>query len=284
MPERSAQRGFARLSAGGADESRQGAVAVEEPLEIRVAGEPLAVTMRTPGDDHELALGLLLSEGVIAQRDDVGRVFHCGRPGDPDAHNVLDVLPGPGVALAPERVQGARRGSLTTSACGVCGRQSIDDLLARCGPVPPGPQLPLTLLLGSVDVLRANQRHFAETGGLHAAAVLAQDGSLLVVREDVGRHNAVDKAIGHLLLAGCVPVGAGAGAAGTRPALLVVSGRVSFEIVQKAAVARIGAIAAISAPTTLAIDLAQRCGIALAGFVRDRTLNLYCGHERIDPG
>lgn len=277
----SAQRGVSHMAADGTGESRLAAVAVEEPLEIRVAGETLAITMRTPGADHELALGLLLSEGVIARRDDVGRVFHCGRPGDPDFGNVLDVLPGPGVALAPERVQHARRGSLTTAACGVCGRQSIDDLIARCGRVPEGPALPLSIALACADVLGTHQRHFAQTGGLHAAAVLAHSGELLVLREDVGRHNAVDKVIGALLLAERVPVPAVLESDDARAALLVVSGRVSFEIVQKAAVARIAVVAGISAPTTLAVDLAERCGIALAGFVRNQTLNLYCGHERL---
>src|SRR5262245_3252023 len=196
-----ASRPVRRLSASGAGESALDQVAVEEPLEIRVAGETLAITMRTPGDDHELALGLLLAEGIIGGQRDVGRVFHCGRPGEPGYGNTLDVLPGPGVALDAERATLARRGTLSTSACGVCGRKSIDDLLERCTALPPGAALTLDLLLQSADVLRANQRHFASTGGLHAAAVIAEDGSLLALREDVGRHNAVDKAIGALLIA-----------------------------------------------------------------------------------
>jgi FdhD protein len=275
-------RGVMRLRADGGGESAIDPVAVEEPLEIRVAGETLAVTMRTPGEDHELALGLLLSEGVIAGRDDVGRVFHCGRAGDPGFGNVLDVLPGPGVALSPERVGLARRGTLTTAACGVCGRQSIDDLLARCTPLPPGEPLPIARLFEGVRALAENQRHFARTGGLHAAALFSASSTLLALREDVGRHNAVDKAVGALLLAGALPLREPApdGA----PVLLVVSGRVSFEIVQKAVAARVPVVCGVSAPTSLAIDLAARAGVALAGFARGERLNLYAHDERIALG
>jgi FdhD protein len=275
-----AARGAQRLRADGADASAEVEVAVEEPLEIRIAGETLAVTMRTPGEDHELALGLLLSEGIIGSADDVGRVFHCGRASDPDFGNMLEVLPGPGVALAPERAGLARRGTLTNSACGVCGRQSIDDLLARCTPLSDAPAaLPRALLLGSAAVLEQNQRHFARTGGLHAAAVLAADGSLLVLREDVGRHNAVDKALGALLIAGTLPVRTAQTFA--TPVLLVVSGRISFEIVQKAVAARLPVVCGISAPTSLAIDLADRANLTLAGFVRDAGFNLYTHRERV---
>lgn len=282
-----AGRPVQRLRGDGGGSSALDSVAVEEPLEIRVAGETLAVTMRTPGADHELALGLLLSEGVIASAADVGRVFHCGRPGDEDFGNVIDVAPGPGVALAPEGIDRARRGTLTSAACGVCGRKSIDDLIARCAPLPKGPQLPLSLLQSCAEILRREQRHFDATGGLHAAAILASDARVLAVREDVGRHNAVDKAVGALLSRGALPVAApntpASTTAGTAdgPSLLVVSGRISFEIVQKAVAARIVAIAGISAPTTLAIDLAQRSGATLAAFVRHGSLNLYCGSERV---
>ncbi len=282
-----AGRPVKRLRVDGGDSSALDQVAVEEPLEIRVAGDTLAVTMRTPGADRELALGLLLSEGVIAGAADVGRVFHCGRPGDPDFGNVIDVAPGPGIALAPERVELARRGTLTHAACGVCGRKSIDDLLARCAPLPDGRKLALSLLQSCTEVLRSEQRYFDATGGLHGAAILDADGRALAVHEDVGRHNAVDKAIGALLLRGALPVAdpitpTSAMTGNTDvPLLLVVSGRVSFEIVQKAVAARIVAIAGISAPTTLAIDLAQRSGATLAAFVRKGSLNLYSGYERV---
>jgi FdhD protein len=274
-------RSVARVREGGGGASALDPVAVEAPLEIRVNGETLAITMRTPGEDHELALGLLLAEGVIAARDDIGRVFHCGRPGEPGYGDTLDLLPGPGAALSLERLEPARRGTLVSAACGVCGRRSIDDLLARCAPLAPSPPLPLALLAASADVLAANQRNFARTGGLHAAAVLARGGELLALREDVGRHNAVDKVIGALLIAGVVPVSPDRAPAGDAPALLVVSGRISFEIVQKAIAARIGTVCGVSAPTSLAIDLAQSANVTLAGFVRDGNLNVYTQVARV---
>lgn len=276
-----ALRAVARIHEDGSGASMLDPVAVEAPLEIRVAGDTLAITMRTPGEDHELALGLLLAEGVIESRDDVGRAFHCGRPGEPGYGDTLDLLPGPGVTLSLERIEHARRGTLVSAACGVCGRRSIDDLLARCAPLPPAPPLPIALLRTSADVLAANQRHFARTGGLHGAAVIARDGQLLALREDVGRHNAVDKAIGALLIAGAVPVAAEQAAAGEAPAVLVVSGRISFEIVQKAIVARIAAVCGVSAPTSLAIDLSARAGVTLAGFVRNNSLNVYTELARV---
>jgi len=274
-------RPVTRVHEDGGGVSALDAVAVEAPLEIRVAGETLATTMRTPGEDHELALGLLLSEGVIGARDDIGRAFHCGRPGEPGYGDTIDLVPGPGVALSLDRIERARRGTLVSAACGVCGRSSIDDLLARCAPVPTGAVLPLALLQSSADVLAANQRNFAHTGGLHAAALITAGGELLVLREDVGRHNAVDKAIGALLLAGSLPVIDADAQAITAPSLLAVSGRVSFEIVQKAITARISTVCGISAPTSLAIDLAERANVTLAGFVRRRSLNIYTHLERI---
>lgn len=256
-------------------------VAVEEPLEIRVAGDTFAVTMRTPGQDRELALGLLLCEGVIHGLADVGRVFHCGRPNDEGYGNLIEVAPGPGTALAPEASAFARRGTLMTSACGTCGRQSIDDLVQRCTPLPPGPCLPLAVLLSASAVLREHQPHFERTGALHAAAVLDAALNVLAASEDVGRHNAVDKCLGALLLAGRLPVHEGGALADPAPRLLVVSGRVSFELVQKAAVARLPIVCGVSAPTSLAIDLAERTGITLAGFARERDLNLYTHPERV---
>jgi FdhD protein len=276
-------RAVTRVYEHGGGASALDAVAVEAPLEIRVAGETLAITMRTPGEDHELALGLLLSEGVIGGRDDIGRAFHCGRPGEPGYGDTIDLVPGPGVALSLERIERARRGTLITAACGVCGRSSIDDLLARCAPLPAGAPLPLALLRSSTEVLSANQRNFAQTGGLHAAAVITAGGELLVLRDDVGRHNAVDKTIGALLIAGALPVAQAQGQeqASATPALLVVSGRVSFEIVQKAISARISTVCGISAPTSLAIDLAESAGVTLAGFVRQASLNVYTHLARI---
>jgi len=252
-------------------------VVVEEPLEIRVAGEPLAITMRTPGADSDLALGFLFAEGIIASAADVGTVAHCGRPGEEGWGNVIDVSPGPGVVLDPGRLESSRRGTLTTAACGVCGRRSIDDLLSRLGPVSPGPTLDLRVVASSTERLRAEQPTFERTGGIHAAALMGADGALLAVAEDVGRHNAVDKVVGQRLRA----ARPGADGPGAGAALLIVSGRVSFEIVQKAAAARVPMIAAVSAPTSLAIDLSLELGITLAGFVRDGRLNVYTHPTRI---
>ena len=284
-----AGRKVLRLRADGGDSSALDAVAVEEPLEIRVAGETLAVTMRTPGDDHELALGLLLSEGVIAAVADVGRVFHCGRPGDADFGNVdRRGCPAPASRSRRKRIERARRGTLTSAACGVCGRKSIDDLLARCARAAGRAAAARSSLLRScTDVLRQQQRNFDVTGGLHAAAILTADARVLAVREDVGRHNAVDKAIGALFLQGTVPVAdpstrASATAAnGETPVLLVVSGRISFEIVQKAVAARIVAIAASPRRRPWRSILRSAAARRLAAFVRNGSLNLYCGDERV---
>lgn len=271
------ERSVRRVAPGGAvTDAESDALVVEEPLEIRVAGEPLVLTMRTPGRDEDLAVGLLFAEGVIESIDDVGAVVHCGRPDEEGFGNVIDVTPGPGVVLDPERLASSRRGTLTTAACGVCGRRSIDDLLARTGPLPPGPDVPLALVAGSTDRLREVQPTFDRTGGIHAALALASDGARLASAEDVGRHNAVDKVLGHLLRTPArnsdhVPFAD----------VLVVSGRISFEIVQKAAVGRIPIVTGVSAPTSLAVDLAERLGITLAGFVRGGALTVYAHPERI---
>ncbi len=268
--------------------SRLDSIAVEEPLEIRVATEPVAITMRTPGDDAQLALGFLLAEGIIRSIDDVGAVAHCGRPGDEGFGNVIDVTAAPGVSLDVDKVQASRRGTLTTSACGVCGRRSVDDLLAICGQLPPGPSIELGIVASATERLGAAQRNFAHTGGVHAAAALNADGQILAAYEDVGRHNAVDKVVGSLVQRRWVSAESAFRSAGrpavppqSVPAVLVVSGRASFEIVQKATVARIPIVASVSAPSSLAIDLAQRSGITLAGFVRSSGLNLYTHPGRV---
>jgi FdhD protein len=276
------RRPVLRLPHGEGDQTREpqpDEVAVEEPLEIRVAGDVVAVTMRTPGEDRELALGFLLAEGVIASLADVGGVAHCGRPGEESFGNAIEVKPGPGIALDPDGA--IRRGTLVTAACGVCGRRSIEDLLDRCTLLPPGPALPLAIVAGSTAALDRHQANFRRTGGLHAAAVLDREGTVLAVSEDVGRHNAVDKVVGALLLGGVLPIVSGA-AETRRPSLLVVSGRVSFEIVQKAVMARIAIVCGVSAPTSLAIDLATQSGVALAAFVRGGALNLYSHPERVE--
>jgi FdhD protein len=274
---------------GGAEPAEQvDSVAVEEPLEIRVATEPVAITMRTPGDDAQLALGFLFAEGIIRSIDEVGAVSHCGRPGDEGFDNVIDVTAAPGVSLDVEKVQAARRGTLTTSACGVCGRRSVDDLLSLCGQVPPGPPLSSHLVASATERLRQAQMNFARTGGVHAAAALDAQGTVLAVYEDVGRHNAVDKVVGALLQTRSVTAESSLRSAArpsaevrSKPTLLVVSGRASFEILQKATMARIALVASVSAPSSLAIDLAHRCGITLAGFVRGGGFNVYTHPERL---
>jgi FdhD protein len=247
-------------------------VVVEEPLEIRVAGDPVSITMRTPGNDRELAIGFLFGEGVVTSLDDVGSVAHCGSPTDEGFGNVIDVLPGPGVALAPERIVGARRGTLTTASCGVCGRLSIDDLIARCSPVSDFSTIASDELPRMFAAMRAAQHAFARTGGTHAAGVFDLAGSEPLVREDIGRHNAVDKVVGAMLLGGRAFSGG---------RVLLVSGRASFEIVQKAAVARIGIVASVSAASTLAIDLARAMKITLISFVREGKMNVYSHPSRI---
>ncbi|HEX9295174.1 MAG TPA: formate dehydrogenase accessory sulfurtransferase FdhD [Polyangiaceae bacterium] len=247
-------------------------IAIEEPLEIRVAGDPVAVTMRTPGNDRELSLGFLYAEGIIRSLDDVGSVAHCGRPEDEGFGNVIDVLPGPGVALAPERVLRARRGTLTSSSCGVCGRLSIDDLRERCAPVDDASTIDASTLTRCFEEMREHQKLFVRTGGVHAAALFERGAGPAIVREDVGRHNAVDKVIGTLLLSRA-PL--------TLGRVLTVSGRASFEIVQKAAVAAIPIVASVSAASSLAIDLAEATNVTLAAFVRSGSMTVYTHSERI---
>jgi FdhD protein len=264
--------------AQGAPQSLADTVAVEEPLEIRVAEEPVAITMRTPGDDANLAFGFLFAEGIIRSIHDVGSAAHCGRLGDEGYGNTIEITPAPGVSLDIEKVQASKRGTLTTAACGVCGRRSIDDLLSSCGLVPEGPRVKAQLLHRSIEQLSSSQKLFKKTGGVHAAAALDAEGNLLFAFEDVGRHNAVDKVVGALLHAGAV----GSKRSGhAHPAILVVSGRTSFEIIQKAAMAEIPIVASVSAPSSLAIDLAEKARITLAAFVRGDALTVYSHPERL---
>ncbi len=243
-------------------------LAIEEPLEIRIAGDPVAVTMRTPGDDADLVLGFLLAESVIRSVADVGTIAHCGRPGEEGFGNVIDVAPGPGVVL---QFEGARRGTLTTASCGICGRRSIEDLRARCRPVERATSLPWSLLARASERLSEAQVAFARTGGLHGAVLLDGTGALLAAAEDVGRHNAVDKVLGAALRAGAL----------SHAALLFVSGRTSFEIVQKAAMGGVPSVAGVSAASSLAGDLADAMGITLAGFVRGEGATVYTHGARL---
>jgi FdhD protein len=280
------RRTVVRFSEEGAAAPEEDLVAVEEPLEIRVSGDTVAITMRTPGQDRELAVGFLFSEGILRSVDDLGGVTYCGRPGEEGWGNVIEVTPAPGLVLEVERVSAARRGTLTTAACGVCGRRTVEDLMAVCTPVPPGLVLAPEVVARATERLRDVQRNFASTGGVHAAVVLDASGELLAWAEDLGRHNAVDKVVGTLVLSGGVR-SSRASPSGTSPrperppGVLVVSGRASFEIVQKAAVAQIPVVASVSAASSLAIDLAERSGVTLATFVRGGHFNVYTHPARL---
>jgi FdhD protein len=245
--------------------------AAEEPLDVRLHGQSFAVIMRTPGEDRALAAGFLLSERIIRSADDIGAIEHCRHPDETKAHHVVDVfLRGGAAERVPKMLEG-RRQMIANSSCGVCGRATIDELRRDIAPLDAVWSVGVDVIRRLPERLRATQSTFEETGGLHGAAVFAIDGTLLGSAEDVGRHNAVDKVIGSFLLADS-PLPAG---------LLMVSGRVSFEIVQKAWLAGIPVVAAISAPTSLAVELAQEAGLTLLGFVRGDSLNIYTHPARI---
>jgi FdhD protein len=247
--------------------------AVEEPLEVRVDGRSMAVTMRTPGDDVDLAIGFLLTEGLIRSGDDVSIARFCAGSTDDGVNtfNVLDVTLADGV---PAPAPSAERTFYTTSSCGVCGKASIDAIRTRTQwPVADDPlRLDPEVLISLPDRLRESQRMFERTGGLHAAGLFTPAGDLLCLREDVGRHNAVDKVIGWAAREGRLPL------AGT---VLQVSGRASFELVQKAVMAGIPMLAAVSAPSSLAVELAAESGMTLVGFLRGTSYNVYTGQQRL---
>ena len=248
------------------------AAAIEEPLEIRLHGSPFAVVMRTPGEDRALAAGFLLAEGVVRGPEDIGAVEVCRHPDTPDAHNVVDVYLMPAAAARLEDLLARRRNVTATSACGVCGRVTIDALRTRTDPLGSATQFDRVVIGGLPERLRERQHGFAGTGGLHAAGLFTPAGSCVRAAEDVGRHNAVDKVIGEMLLEERLPLAAHA---------LAVSGRTSFEIVQKAWLGGIELICAVSAPSTLAIDLAAEAGITLLGFARDGGFNVYTHPHRL---
>jgi FdhD protein len=256
----------------GVRSERTDTLAAEEPLEIRVQGpgqeqRSVAVTMRTPGGDFELAVGFLFTEGLVAPSD-VSRVAYCDNlPGEDQQYNIVSVT-----LTRPFDADLVKRNFYATSSCGVCGKAALDDVEVRCAPVADGPEVTGDLLLSLPAALRKAQKVFDRTGGLHAAGLFTSDGAIVSVREDVGRHNAVDKVIGEQVLAGRVPLA---------DHLLQVSGRLSFEIVQKAAVAGIPIVSAVSAPSSLAVDAAERFGMTLVGFVRDDRLNVYAGPQRV---
>ncbi len=257
---------------------RKDHVAVEEPLEIRVEAarggaretRSVAVTMRTPGDDFALAAGFLFSEGILAHRSQLQEITYCHTEGAQE-YNVVSVRLREGVALDETLLT---RNFYTSSSCGVCGKASLEALeLKGCASLPPEPSgLDPEFLAGLPGRLREGQAAFQRTGGLHAAGLFRVDGGLLSLQEDVGRHNALDKVIGKAFLDGTLPLA---------KAILVVSGRTSFEIMQKALVAGIPVVVAVGAPSSLAVELAREFNMTLVGFARERGFNLYAGEERL---
>lgn len=259
----------------GRAERRPDSLAGEEPMAIRVAGPgqapiDVAVTMRTRGHDDELAVGFLCSEGLVSP-DDVERltVGDPARVAIPENELLVHLRR----QLDPARIPA--RSFVASASCGICGKASLDDITLRCDPLAGGPVVEPRVLLGLPSALRAGQAVFDRTGGLHAAGLFEASGAPIVVREDIGRHNAVDKLVGWAALAGRLPL---------RDRVLLVSGRASFEIVQKAAMAGIAFVAAVSAPSDLAVVAAERVGMTLVGFLRGEAFNVYAGEERVAIG
>ena len=253
--------------------ARPETLAVEEPLEIRLNGSPITVTMRTPGSDIELAQGFLLTEGVIGRRDDIVTARYCRGTGTDAAntYNVLDVTLAP--TVPPPEVD-ITRNFYTTSSCGVCGKAALDavQLISRYPPGDVPASVAADTLTAMPEQLRCAQKVFTSTGGLHGAALFDVDGTMLVAREDIGRHNAVDKVIGWALEHGRIPL---------NTAVLLVSGRASFELTQKAVMAGVPVLAAVSAPSSLAVDLASQSGVTLVAFLRNNSMNIYSRADRI---
>ena len=276
LPGRAFPDGDASKAGGRTGISAQAdMLAAEEPLEIRIGGEPLTITMRTPGDDIDLAAGFLASEGIVRSPADIVQIRICGNGQDghrnPEtAHNVADVSLSPGRAAGPV----LRRSFPTNSACGVCGKTTISELAVRSSydlSADKAVVAPATLAR-MPSLLRDAQRVFSKTGGLHAAGLFTSSGDLLALREDVGRHNAVDKVVGWALREGLLPL---------TGRVLLVSGRASFELTQKCLLAGIPVLAAVSAPSSLAAELAQESGMTLIGFLRGGSMNVYAGERRL---
>ena len=280
-PARSVQTLRIRQVGEESEHSLRDAVTVEEPMEIRLAfpdgetglprSESIAVTMRTPGHDFELAAGFLLTEGVVCSPEQVRGITYCRGGREPQEYNVVEVRLHSDEGVDLDRLS---RNVFTSSSCGVCGKASLDAVeIQGCAPLPDGTvSLPAQLLLSLPDRLRERQADFGRTGGIHAAGLFRSDGSVDRIAEDVGRHNAVDKVLGAAFLAGELPL---------LDRVLVVSGRVSLEVVQKGVAAGVPVIVAVGAPSSLAVDLARRFNVTLAGFVRDGSFNLYHGEERV---
>jgi FdhD protein len=266
------QRRIMRVRESGVSH-RVDSLAAEEPLEIRVDGRPVMVTMRTPGHDFDLAAGFLVSEGVVGSPGDLSAMRYCAGAVEDgvNAYNVLDLSLAPGVEPPPASLE---RNFSTTSSCGVCGKASLDAVrtVARWDVADDPLRLTPEVVALLPERLRAAQRVFDRTGGLHAAGLFTESGELLCVREDVGRHNAVDKLLGWALREGRLPL---------TSTVLMVSGRASFELAQKAVMGGIPALAAVSAPSSLAAELAAETGLTLLGFVRGDSMNVYAGEQRI---
>jgi FdhD protein len=270
---RNVTRARVRALVNGAAHERADRLVTEEPMEIRAVGPgqvpvSVAVTMRTPGADFELAAGFLFTEGLIGGRGDVAGVSYC-QDLDPEEQHYNVVTVDLARAFDPASVH---RNFFATSSCGICGKATLEHVEVACARVAPGPTITADAIAAMPDALRAAQRVFDQTGGLHAAGLFAPGGTLLSLREDVGRHNAVDKLIGEALLAGDLPLSG---------RVLFVSGRSSFEIVQKAGVAGIPVVASVSAPSSLAVEAGERLGMTVVGFVRDGRCNVYTHPERI---
>jgi FdhD protein len=245
----------------------------EEPMEIRLYGpgqepEALAVTMRTPGNDFELAVGFCVTEGLLRSADDLDSVAYCLAGQGEQEYNVVTVK-----VRRPVDRRGHERAFVANASCGLCGKTTLDDIEQQCPPVASGPTVPRSVVVALPDRLRDAQTVFDATGGLHAAARFTAEGELVALREDVGRHNALDKLVGHAVLERELPLA---------DTVLMVSGRVSFEIVQKAAMAGIPVVCAVSAPSSLAVDAARRLDQTLVGFVRGDRANVYTRPDRID--
>jgi FdhD protein len=265
-----------RVVEDGRARVRPDVLATEEPMEIRLISgdkkQTVAVTMRTPGSDFELAAGFLYGEGIVSSRDDIKKISYCVDVDAEQQYNIVNVelWPGREYDLRP-----LERHFYTSSACGVCGKESLEQLEIRgCAVIPPGPEVEADIITSLPDKLRKQQGLFDSTGGLHAAGLFDAKGNLLALREDVGRHNATDKLIGWALLEGKLPLS---------EHLVQVSGRSSFEILQKCLTAGVPIVCAISAPSSLAVDVARQFGITLVGFMRGPRFNVYTGFDRIRP-
>lgn len=267
--QRLASRPIMRLD-GATGRQVDDSLTVEEPLEIRLHGEAIAVVMRTPKDDFDLVAGFLLTEGIVQRPADIGLISYCEQAQPPNLQNVIEVRLADGVEFDAERL---KRNFYASSSCGICGKASIDHIIAQAPPIDTQFTVSTTLLYALDEELRTGQDVFAQTGSVHAAGLFDLEGGMLSSREDVGRHNAVDKVIGQLVRQDLMP---------PEQCVLMLSGRASFEIMQKALVAGIPMVAAVSGPSSLAVDFAREANMTLVGFLRGKRCNVYAGYERIE--